>query len=119
MHSKRPIFCFLLVQVVFFSFGLAFAAPNQSAAPGYLTINRLPTVGGGVGAFISIDGLFVARIGWGQSYRGPIAPGDHLISITRHPYNMNPAPAEKRIRVESGQSYMLTLKWGGAGLILN
>jgi hypothetical protein len=116
---NRGLLCYLLfVAVALIGKGNVSAASSPGAAPGYLTINRLPTVGGGVGAFISIDGVFIARIGWGQSYRGAIAPGEHLISITRHPYYMIRTPAEKRLRVETGQSYVLTLKWGADRLIL-
>jgi hypothetical protein len=78
---------------------------------GHLTINRLPNLGGALTAFISIDGVSSARIGWGQSYHGSLAPGDHFISIMVYPNHMILAPAEKRVSVQSGQSYMLTLKW--------
>ncbi len=115
---KRPIRFLLLAAIACACAGSARAASIHDVAPGYLTINRLPTVGGGVGAFISIDGVFVARIGWGESYHGAISPGDHLISVTRHPYYMIRTPAERRIHVESRQSYVLTLKWKGDRLVL-
>ena len=115
---KRPIGFLLLAAIACISASNARAASIRDAAPAYLTINRLPTVGGGVGAFISIDGVFIARIGWGESYHGAILPGDHLISVTRHPYYMIRTPAERRIHVESGQSYILTLKWKAGSLVL-
>jgi hypothetical protein len=60
----------------------------------------------------------VARIGWGQSYSGSLAPGDHLLSIAWYPNLMFPGPSEKRLSIQSGQSYMLTLKWKGDRLVL-
>jgi hypothetical protein len=84
----------------------------------YLTVNRLPNVGGGTGSFLSIDGVLVARIGWGQSYHGVLAPGDHLISVMTHPYYMFRGPAEKRLHVQNGQSYILTLRWKADRLVL-
>lgn len=92
------------------------AAPD--AGSGHLTINRLPNLGGVLTAFVTIDGLSAARIGWGQSYRGLLAPGDHFISIMVYPKHMILAPAEKRISVQSGQRYLLTLKWSGDRLVL-
>jgi hypothetical protein len=115
---KRAISLLLLAALACFWCGSACAASSNDVTPGYLTINRLPTVGGGVGAFISIDGVFVARIGWGESYHGAILPGDHLLSVTRHPYYMIRTPAERRIHVESGHSYVLTLKWKADRLVL-
>ena len=92
------------------------AVENSDA--GHITINRFPGLGGGITAFVSIDGVSAGRIRWGQSYRNSLAPGDHFISIMVYPNHMILAPAEKRFRVESGQSYLLTLKWEGDRLVL-
>jgi len=116
--KKRTIRFLLLVALASVFSGSACPASINDVAPGYLTINRLPNVGGGVGVFISIDGVFIARIGWGESYHGAILSGDHLISITWHPYFMVRTPTEQRIHVESGRSYVLTLKWKADRLVL-
>ncbi len=92
------------------------AARDREA--GYLTINRFPALGGGITAFISIDGVSAGRMRWGQAYHASLAPGDHFISIMVYPNHMIPAPAQKRLNVQSGQSYMLTLKWSGDNLVL-
>ena len=116
--KERAIRFLLLIALASGFSGSACAASINAAAPAYLTINRLPNVGGGVGVFISIDGVLIARIGWGESYHGGIPSGDHLISITWHPYFMVRTPTEQRIHFESGQSYVLTLKWKADRLVL-
>ena len=100
---------------------IAFAASALAIEPfaaGYLTINRFPGLGGGITAFVSIDGASAGRIRWGQSYHNSLAPGDHFISIQVYPNHMVLAPAEKRFTVQSGQNYLLTLRWEGDRLVL-
>ena len=92
--------------------------PLREAEVGHLTINRLPNLGGVLTAVVTIDGESAARIRWGQSYYGSLAPGDHFISIMVYPNHMILAPAEKRINVQSGQRYILTLRWNGDRLVL-
>ena len=91
---------------------------SHDTSAGYLTIKRLPNVGGGITAYISIDGMSLARLGWGQSYNGSLPPGDHLLSITWYPNFLFPGPSKQRLSIESGQSYKLTLKWKGDRLVL-
>jgi hypothetical protein len=93
-------------------------AAADDAAMGHLTINRLPNLGGNIGAFVIIDNVPMSRIGWGQSYQSSLAPGDHLISITVYPNHLFQGPAEKRLSVQSGQRYMFTLRWNGDRLVL-
>ena len=100
---------------------VAFAAPKpvvRNQGEGHLIINRLPNLGGGIGAFISIDGATVGRIGWGQSYSQGLPAGAHFVSITVEPNFLFRGPAEQRLTVESGRNYLLTLKWKGDRLIL-
>ena len=120
--NKRH-FCFLLLAglaCVFLATSVAVASeiPLREAAVGHLTINRLPNLGGGVTAFVSIDGVSAGRMRFGQSYHGLLVPGDHFISIMVYPNHMILSPAEKRFSVQGGQSYMFTLKWNGDRLVL-
>ena len=92
------------------------AIPDAEA--GRVTINRLPNLGGGVTAFVTIDGVSAGRIRYGQSYHSSLAPGDHSISIMVYPNHMILFPAEKRFKVQGGQSYMFTLQWQGDRLVL-
>lgn len=115
--------CYLLFAAVVYtlprisSFAASVNSVHESGV-GHLTINRLPNLGGGIGAFISIDGVSVARIGWGESYHGSLAPGDHVISITVQPNFLFRAPAEKRLNVRAGENYIFTLRWKGDRLNL-
>ena len=58
------------------------------------------------------------RIRWGQSYPSSVAPGDHFISIMVYLNHRVLTPAEKRVSVQRGQSYMFTSRWNGDRLVL-
>ena len=120
--KKRHTCCLFLAGLACVALTLSALVASADAANdaemGQLTINRLPSLGGNIGAFILIDGVSVSRIGWGQSYQSLLAPGEHLISITVYPNHLFQGPAEKRVSVQSGQRYMLTLQWNGDHLIL-
>ena len=100
-----------------FAFDVSAMAVRDSEA-GHLTINRFPGLGGGITAFVSIDGASAGRIRLGESYHNSLAPGDHVLSVMVYPNHMILAPAEKRFHVHAGQSYMFTLRWEGDRLVL-
>ena len=124
--KKRHTLCRLLIALTFAvlagseTTGASAASANSiyDAEAGRVTINRLPNLGGGITAFVTIDGVSAGRIRYGQSYHSSLVPGDHFISIMVYPNHMILSPAEKRFKVQGGQSYMFTLKWQGDRLVL-
>lgn len=106
------------VQLIWLVFIAAAATAMPDPALGYLTINRFPGLGGGITAFVTIDGASAGRIRWGQSYRDCLTPGEHFISIMVYPNHMILAPAEKRFHVRAGKHYQFTLRWIGDQLVL-
>src|SRR5690349_17967610 len=68
------------------------AAPKKSEAPSQnsgdmaqLVVIRTASVGSGINATISLDGKDLITLTRGRSFRGSVAPGKHVISVTPDP----------------------------------
>ena len=74
----------------------------------------------GTGLFldVKIDGAKVGALSVGQTYRGTLSPGKHLVSVILRPNQLNLPPTKKTLTVVKGQTYMLTAMWQGQTVVL-
>jgi hypothetical protein len=74
----------------------------------------------GTGLFldIKVDGAKVGALSMGETYRGSLSPGQHVISVILRPNEMNLPPTKKTLTVVKGQTYRLTAAWQGSTVVL-
>jgi hypothetical protein len=96
----------------------ASVAAQASQGGAQLVIRRSPNMGTGLFVDIKIDGARVGSIGYGETYRGPVSPGQHTLSVIVRPNQMFLSPTQKRFTVAKGQTYTLTAMWQGQTLVL-
>jgi hypothetical protein len=94
------------------------ASTVANANSGRLVIKRVANIGTGLVLNVSIDGKHVASVGSGQTYKGSLPAGPHVVSVILEPNGMNLAPTQKRITVQKGQTYTFTATWDGNVLAL-
>jgi len=85
---------------------------------GQLVIQRAANMGSTVFLNVSIDGKHVGDVSPGQSYKGALSPGAHVVSVLLQPNGLNLPPTTKRITVEKGQTYTYTAMWEGERVVL-
>jgi hypothetical protein len=90
----------------------------NSKNAGRLIIQRAANMGSDLTVNISIDGKQVAALGIGQSYKGSVAPGEHLIKLAVVPNHDETPPTTKSLTVQAGQTYTFTAMWKGQRLSL-
>ena len=94
------------------------ASTVASAQSGRLVIRRVANIGTSLVLNVSVDGKHVAAVSEGQTYRGSLSAGPHVVSVILEPNAMNLAPTQKRITVQKGQTYTFTATWDGNVLAL-
>ena len=74
----------------------------------------------GTGLFldVKIDGVRVGALSMGETYRGTLSPGQHVISVILRPNQLNLPPTKKTLTVVKGQTYTLTAMWQGQTVVL-
>jgi len=93
------------------------AAPaGQNAAQ--LIIQRAPNMGTGLFLDVKIDGVRVGALSMGETYRGSLSPGQHVVSVILRPNQLNLPPTEKSLTAVKGQTYALTAMWQGQTVVL-
>ncbi|HEY4282470.1 MAG TPA: hypothetical protein VGM62_05345 [Chthoniobacterales bacterium] len=92
--------------------GISRGAEKKSEAPAQnsgdmatLRVARTPSVGSGITVNLSIDGKLIMTVGQGRSYRGPLTPGKHVISVAPDPNLTGQQPNKVEVNAEKGQSY--------------
>ena len=75
-------------------------------------------MGSGLFFDVSIDGARVAALSLGQTYRGALSAGQHVISVILRPNQLNLPPTKKTLTVVKGQTYDLTAMWQGQTVVL-
>jgi hypothetical protein len=93
------------------------AAPTGQGAA-QLVIRRAPNMGNGLFLDVKIDGANVATLSLGQTYRGSLSPGQHVISVILRPNQLHLAPTKKTLTAVKGQTYNLTAMWQGQAVVL-
>jgi hypothetical protein len=93
------------------------AAPTGQGAA-QLVIRRDPNMGTGLFLDIKIDGVKVGALSMGETYRGSLSPGKHVVSVILRPNQLNLPPTKKTLTAVKGQTYMLTAMWQGQTVVL-
>lgn len=93
------------------------AAPTSQGAA-QLVIRRAPNMGTGLFLDIKIDGVRVGALSMGQTYRGTLSPGQHVVSVILRPNQLSLPPTKKSLTVVKGQTYTLTAVWQGQTVVL-
>jgi len=101
----------------------ASGAPASVAAPAgqgaaQLVIRRAPNMGTGLFLDVTIDGVRVGALAAGETYRGPLSPGQHTVSVLLRPNQLSLSPTRKTFTVAKGQTYRLTAAWQGQTVVL-
>jgi len=123
--------CVLLIAALACA-GLSGCETSSTAAPGatasvavptgqgaaQLVIRRAPNMGTGLFLDIKIDGAKVGALSMGETYRGSLSPGKHLVSVILRPNQLNLPPTKKTLNVVKGQTYNLTAMWQGQTVVL-
>jgi hypothetical protein len=91
-------------------------ATNKDA--GRLIIHRAADFGSGEDLIVSIDGVKVSPVREGDTYAGPLSPGQHVLSVMAEPNRLNLSPTVKHLTVKKGQTYTFTAMWQGNTLVL-
>lgn len=99
------------------SSGSAMTAGTNADA-GRLIIRRAADLGSGETLLVSIDGVKVSQVREGDTYTGPLSPGQHVLSVILEPNQLNLSPTVKRLTVKQGQTYTFTAMWQGGTLVL-
>ena len=92
-------------------------ATNKDA--GRLIIRRAADFGSAEDLIVSIDGVKVSQVREGDTYTGPLSPGQHVLSVIAEPNQLNLSPTVKRLTVKKGQTYTFTAMWQGNTLVLH
>ena len=91
-------------------------ASSQATANAHLVIRRAANFGNWEHFNIYIDGTRVANLGYGETYRGLVPPGHHLIRIKQMPHWNDAYPySEQWIRVAQDRPNVFTATWTDGG----
>jgi hypothetical protein len=84
-----------------------------------LTIFREADFGHQVGLSISIDGIPVTTLSWGEGYRAIIRPGRHVLTVTDTPSPYGKTKFTRRtIDLAPGQNYAFTAIWDVENILI-
>ena len=129
---KFSYHCYALLIAALVCVGLSGCQTSGTAAPGatasvaapagqnaaQLIIRRAPNLGTALFVDIKIDGVSVGSIGVGETYRGPLSPGQHKVSVLLRPNQLSLSRTRKSVTVAKGQTYTLTAAWHGETVVL-
>ncbi len=85
---------------------------GNSQSDGHLIIRRAANYGNNENVIVYVDGVTVAILPYGASYKGRLAPGPHDIAIQPAPISGGLGPKVVRhIDVTPGVTYTFTAGW--------
>ncbi|HSU86813.1 MAG TPA: hypothetical protein VLI42_08790 [Chthoniobacterales bacterium] len=88
----------------------------HSGAATSLVIKRAANFGNYTHVNLYIDGRWVDNLSYGETYRGVVSAGDHLITMQQTPHLNDAYPiSHQRIRLAPGQTSVFTAIWRGGG----
>jgi hypothetical protein len=130
--KKFNFHCYVLLIAALACAGLAGCETSGTAASGattsvaaratqggaQLVIRRAANMGVGLFLDVTVDGVRVGALAMGETYRGPLSPGQHTVSVILRPNQLHLSPAKKSFTVVKGQTYMLTAMWQGQTVVL-
>jgi hypothetical protein len=89
---------------------------SYTPANGSLIIKRAPNFGNETHFNIYIDGTWVDNLSYGETYRGVVPAGKHLVRIKHGPHLNDAYPySEQWIWVPPGRTSVYTATWTNAG----
>ena len=91
---------------------------QSGSAPARLIIHRIADLGNNVFVDLSIDGAPVAIVGYGQTYKGLVPPGRHVLSVLATPNPKWPTASQMILDARSGQTYNFTADGDGSGRLV-
>ena len=129
---KFSYHCYALLIAALVCVGLSGCQTSGTAAPGatasvaapagqnaaQLIIRRAPNLGTALFVDIKIDGVSVGSIGVGETYKGPLSSGQHVVSAVARPNQLFLSPTKKTLTVVQGQTYTFTAAWQGGTVVL-
>jgi hypothetical protein len=83
-----------------------------------LVIRRAANMGTGLFLDVTIDGARVGALAPGETYRGPLSPGQHTVAVILRPNQLRLSPTTKTFTVAKGQTVRLTASWQGQTVVL-
>jgi hypothetical protein len=84
-----------------------------------LTIFREADFGNQLGLSISIDGIPITTLSWGEGYRAIIRPGRHVLTVSDTPSPYGKTKFTRRtINLVPGQNYSFTAIWDVETILL-
>jgi hypothetical protein len=130
--KKFNFHCYVLLIAALACAGLAGCETSGTAAPGapasvaapathggaQLVIRRAANMGVGLFLDVTVDGANVATLSMGETYKGNLAPGQHVVSVILRPNRLHLPRTTKTLTVVKGQTYMLTAMWQGQTVVL-
>jgi hypothetical protein len=95
------------------------AVPRASVYSGTnarLVIKRAANFGNEQHFSLYIDGVRVTNLGWGETYRGLVPAGEHLVTIQQMPHWNDAYPySQQRIRLMPNRTSVFTAIWRDGG----
>lgn len=87
-----------------------------SAADTRLVIKRAANFGNDCHFNLYIDGKWVDNLSYGETYRGVVPAGEHLITMKQMPHLNDAYPfSQQRIRLTPGRTSVFTAIWRDGG----
>jgi len=84
-----------------------------------LTVFRGADFGNQIGLSISIDGIPITTLSWGEGYRAIVRPGRHVLTVTDTPSPYGKTKFTHRtINLIAGQNYSFTALWDVETLLI-
>lgn len=83
-----------------------------------LIVSRVPNLGNHVVVDLSVDGVAVPPIEYGQTYEGFLPTGRHVLSVVATPNPRWTTPSRKIVYVRKGRTYSFTAIDDGSGHLI-
>jgi hypothetical protein len=83
-----------------------------------LIVMRIPNLGNHVIVDLSVDGVAVRSIEYGQTYKGLLSPGRHVLSVVASPNAKWKNPTDIVLNVRKGRTYNFTAMGDGSGNLI-
>jgi hypothetical protein len=85
---------------------------------GLLVVNRAADFGTQLFLSLTVDGIPVANLPWGQRFEGLLSPGHHVLTALAVPQPGVRRPSSLHVRIEPGRAYIFTAVWESDRVVL-
>jgi hypothetical protein len=94
------------------------AGPQPASDDARLIVTRIPNLGNYVAVDLSVDGVAMLPITYGQSYEDLLSPGRHVMSVVASPDPRWSTRSTVVLNVQKGQTYRFTAMGDGSGHLI-